>query len=107
MRTVRYGASFILLLMMCAASALAGEVVQIKISDLAFSPGEVTIHLGDTLEWVNDDFIDHTATAQNGDWDVFIGTGKTSRLTPAHAGTSSYFCQFHPNMTGTVHVVSK
>ena len=37
-----------------AAWALAGETVQVKISDLAFSPTEITARVGDTIrmgEW--------------------------------------------------------
>ena len=53
-----------------AASALAGEVVKVSIGDLAFAPANITVHVGDTIEWDNTDFVDHTATAKNGDWDV-------------------------------------
>ena len=90
-----------------AASALAGEVVQVKISDLSFSPAEITVKVGDTVEWVNGDFIDHTATANSGDWDVMIVAEKSARLQLTHSGTIAYFCRIHPGMTGTINIIAE
>ena len=107
MRVVmRCVAILVMLQIASAASALAGEVVQVKISDLAFSPAEITVKVGDSIEWVNGDFIDHTATAKSGDWDVMIGAEKSARLLLKHAGTIDYFCRIHPSMTGTIRVVA-
>lgn len=105
MRTVtRMAAIFVLLQIASVEAALAGEVVQVKIGDLAFTPAAITVRVGDTVEWVNGDFIDHTATAQGGEWDVIILAGKTGRLELTEPGTVAYFCRFHPNMTATIHV---
>jgi len=87
-----------------AALALAGQAVQIKINSLAFAPTEVTARVGDTVEWVNEDFIDHTATAKNGDFDVTIPAGQSAQLQLTHAGTIEYFCRFHPNMTAKIQI---
>lgn len=83
----------------------AGEVVHVKITDLAYAPAEITIRTGDTVEWTNEDFIDHTATATDNAYDVFIGAGQSARVTFNRAGTSTYYCRVHPDMTGTVRVV--
>jgi len=108
MRTAIYCTAALLALQIASARVgLAGEVVQVKISDLAFSPAEITIRPGDTIEWVNGDFIDHTATANDGAWDVAIAASQSARQQFDHAGTSKYFCRVHPDMTGTVHVVGK
>ncbi len=88
-------------------SASASEVVRITIHDLAFSPAEVTAKVGDTIEWTNDDFVDHTATANDGAWDVTIAAGKSAQRKLTDAGTFSYYCKIHPNMTGTIHVNAK
>lgn len=107
MRTAfRYAAILLALQIVSARVGIAGEVVQVKIADLAFSPAEITIKEGDTIEWVNSDFIDHTATASNGDWDVLIAAGQSARQQFDRAGTSKYFCRAHPDMTGTVHVIA-
>lgn len=91
---------------MGASPALA-ETVRVRITDLAFSSAEITVHKGDTVEWVNDDVFDHTATDKNEKWDVAIPAGKTGQLAMQQAGTFDYFCRFHPNMTGTIRVVDK
>jgi plastocyanin len=72
------------------APGAAGEVVHVTIGDLAFSAAEMTARVGDTVEWVNGDFIDHTATAVGGNWDVLV----------------NYFCRFHPSMAARIHVLA-
>lgn len=101
---LRQATLLMLLHFVSSASAQQGEVVQIRISDLAFTPAEITARVGDTVEWVNDDFIDHTATARNGVWDVTVVAGKSAQLRLTVAGTFDYFCRFHPNMTAKIHV---
>ena len=107
MQTARHSSTALLILLLqlaIASPALAGVVVRIKIADMAFSPAEVTAKVGDTVEWVNSDFVDHTATAKDGPWDVMIAAGKTATLQLTKAGTFNYFCRFHPNMTGKISV---
>jgi plastocyanin len=107
MRTAfQCAALLVALQIMSARFGIAGEVVQVKITGLAFSPADITIREGDTIEWVNGDFIDHTATADDGSWDVVVAESRSARLRFDHAGTTKYFCRFHPDMTGTVHVIA-
>ena len=94
--------------MASAASALAGETVQVKITDLAFLPTEVTARVGDTIQWVNDDIVDHTATAtKGGEWDVMIVAWKQAEQQLTRAGEIDYFCRFHPFMTGKITVLAE
>ncbi len=91
-----------------AIPALAGETVQVKITDLAFSPTEVTARVGDTVQWVNDDIVDHTATAtKGGDWDVTIVAGKQAEQQLVRAGEIDYFCRFHPFMKAKITVLAE
>lgn len=107
MRTfMRTSAMLMLLQAVGASCALAGEVVKVHISDLAFAPADITGRVGDTVEWVNGDFIDHTATAKSGDWDITIPAGTTGQVQLTRAATIEYFCRFHPGMTGTIHVAA-
>jgi len=41
----------------------------VDISDLTFSPQSLEVKVGDTITWVNNDFIPHTATAVDKSWD--------------------------------------
>jgi plastocyanin len=107
MRGAVIGAVSFALYAASAAWALAGETVQVKISDLAFSPVEVTARVGDTIQWVNGDFVDHTATAKDGEWDVMIAAGKQAEQQLSRAGTINYYCRFHPGMTGKITVLAE
>jgi plastocyanin len=88
----------------CAAPALGADTIRVMIDKLKFAPAQVSAHVGDTIEWVSSDFVAHTATARNKDWDVAIPANGTGRVTLQHAGDVDYFCRFHPNMTGRISV---
>jgi plastocyanin len=83
------------------------ETIQIIIDKLVFSPTETKASVGDTIEWVNNDVLIHTATARNGDWDVVIAAKKTSSLVLKNVGSIDYYCRYHPNMTGRIVVDPK
>ncbi|HVJ76906.1 MAG TPA: cupredoxin domain-containing protein [Hyphomicrobium sp.] len=85
---------------------IAGAAVRVTIADLVFSPADITVKAGDTVEWVNNDFVDHTATAKNGAWDVMIPAGKSAHLKMTKVGTFTYFCRVHPDMVGTIRVTN-
>jgi plastocyanin len=98
----------ILAQVMAVSTAFAGEVVKVKMADLGFSPQEVTISVGDTIEWVNEDFVDHTATeTKNVDWNVNVPAGSSGSMTFDKVGSIDYYCVYHPQMTGKIHVVAK
>lgn len=90
-----------------ATTALAGDVFTVRITDLAFSPADISVHVGDTVEWINDDFVEHTATATEGEFDITIATNARGRLQVRDAGTFGYYCRFHPGMTGSLRVDAK
>ncbi len=87
------------------AGAARADVIQIKIAQLAFVPAQVSAHVGDTIQWVNSDFVAHTATARNGAWDVMILPNGTKSLVLKADGVVDYYCKFHPNMSGRITVV--
>jgi plastocyanin len=77
------------------------ETIQVVIDDLAFTPAEIEVKVGDTVEWVNKDIFDHTATVKDG-WDVNIPAGTSASLVIETAEAVEYYCRYHPNMTGKV-----
>jgi len=91
------------LLWSATGSSLAADQT-VEIDDLAYAPPTVTIQVGDTVTWVNGDDIPHTATDTDGSFDteVIDAGGDTATVTFDTAGTSSYACSIHPQMTGTV-----
>jgi plastocyanin len=71
---------------------------------ISFEPKQITVHVGDTIEWVNQDIVAHTATATDRSWDVNVLPGHSGRAVMERVGTFGYTCRYHPNMTGEVTV---
>jgi plastocyanin len=101
---------------LCTVSALAGlgifarvsggtaETIRVGVDKLAFTPAQVSAHVGDTIEWVNADFVAHTATGRGKEWDVVLPVKGKGHVSLQKAGTIDYFCRFHPNMVGRISV---
>jgi plastocyanin len=92
------------LLLALAAGSARAEVIEIKAEKLVFAPAQVSAHVGDTIVWVNADFVAHTATARNGAWDVMLPPNAKKQLVLKSAGTLDYYCKLHPNMIGKITV---
>jgi plastocyanin len=88
------------------AITLQPVTVTVTIDQVAFREKSVSAHVGDTIEWVNKDIFDHTATAKNGAFNVEVPAGKKARVVLKKAGEIDYFCEYHPNMTAKL-VVAK
>jgi plastocyanin len=77
------------------------------ISDFKFTPASLTIHVGDTITWVNNGPSEHSATANNGSFNTgLLKKGASASHTFTTAGTFTYFCSIHPFMHGTVVVLA-
>jgi plastocyanin len=76
------------------------ETIQITMDKLVYAPLETNAKVGDTIEWINNDILAHTATARNGEWDVAIPSKKTGRVVLKKAEAIDYYCKYHPNMKG-------
>ena len=79
--------------------------IQVVITNLEFSPAEVSAKVGDTIEWVNKDPFTHTATVDKA-WEVVVAPKTTGRIVLQQAGGVDYYCRFHPNMKGRIVVTS-
>jgi plastocyanin len=87
--------------------ALAAASTGVTISDFKFSPGGVTVNVGDTVTWSNAGPTGHSATANDGSFDTgVLQKGSSGSHTFSQAGTFSYFCKPHPFMKGTITVVA-
>lgn len=93
-----------LFLTACSAPSIAGaEDHVVEIANMAFSPAEIDVKVGDTVTFVNHDLVPHTATASGGEWDSgSIGAGDEWSVTIDKPGETDYVCTFHPAMTGVV-----
>jgi plastocyanin len=81
-----------------------GAEAEITIDDFTFS-GVDSVSVVDTVQVTNNDSVGHTWTAVN---DAFhsgiLASGDTFEFTFDEAGEFDYFCQIHPQMTGTIAV---
>jgi plastocyanin len=82
----------------------AADTVSVDISGFAFQPGTVTIQVGDTVTWTNNDDTAHTATSTDNPalFDGEMAPGESFSFTFTEAGTFDYVCEIHPAMQGTV-----
>jgi plastocyanin len=81
----------------------AQDTATVEIADFTFSPGQITVTAGTTVTWVNNDSAPHTATGDGGEFDTgTINSGGSASITFNTAGTFTYHCEIHPNMTATI-----
>jgi plastocyanin len=81
-------------------AAAGGQVVM---KGFAFSPGSITIKVGESVTWTNQDGTTHTVTANNGEFssgNIASGGGFTFKFDKA--GTYPYHCSIHSTMKGTI-----
>jgi len=69
----------------------------------AFNPSPLTISVGTTVRWTNDDTIAHDSTSNTNVWaSGNMNPGAHFDFTFQTAGTYPYHCTIHSGMTGTV-----
>jgi plastocyanin len=79
----------------------------VSISDFKFVPATLTVPVGTTVTWTNNDEEPHTIAAKDGSFhSPGLDTHGTYSFTFANPGSFDYVCGIHPFMTGTV-VVTK
>jgi plastocyanin len=90
-----------------AANPAGSGAVTVK--QFQFMPAELTVKVGTTVTWTNQDDILHTATSgatpgtADGKFDgPMDGRGKSFSHVFDQAGRYPYFCNRHNSMTGTV-----
>jgi plastocyanin len=86
-----------------APPAAAGSTV--SIASFSFQPAALTVAVGTTVTWTNNDSASHTVTADDGSFKSGrLDKGGTFSQTFATAGTFAYHCAFHSSMTATITV---
>jgi plastocyanin len=72
-----------------------------------FRPATLTIALGTTVRWFNDDALPHTVSAADASWDSGnVAPGATFERSYDLPGTYPYVCRYHPGMAGTIVVTA-
>lgn len=90
-----------------ATSSAKQTAHEVLMRDIEFVPKNITVDVGDTITWRNEDSEPHNAIAN--DNSIFstetIQQGETVSATIEQAGTIPYFCSIHAGMKGTVRAV--
>ena len=75
----------------------------ITIQNFSFSPNTLTINVGDTVTWQNNDSTIHRINASDGRFNSGeISHGDKFSYTFTKSGTYNYYCSIHTYMTGVV-----
>jgi plastocyanin len=80
----------------------------IAIDNFRFTPATLTVPVGTTVEWVNEDDVPHLIVSRTGAFksSPLLDTGQRFGTTFSRAGTYDCFCSLHPMMQGRI-VVSQ
>lgn len=79
------------------------ETVTIHISNFTFTPAQITVKVGTTVTWTNDDDIPHSVIENAHKFhSTPLDTGNTFSMTFTDPGEVDYFCGFHAMMQGKI-----
>jgi plastocyanin len=85
------------------AAANPAASASVTIDNFNFAPNTVTIAVGTTVVWTNQDDVPHNVTNPDKAFkSPTLDTGEKWEYTFKQAGTFNYYCTIHPKMTGKV-----
>lgn len=99
-------------LLLSTPHAASAAQIAVKMIDNQFSQKNITISAGDTVTWINQGAMAHTATADNGTFDSgTVQPGQSFAAIFNTPGTYAYYCKFHgapggAGMAGIITVVA-
>ena len=78
--------------------------MQIKIDNFSFTPSTVSVPVGTTVTWTNQDDVPHNVVSAEGKTfkSPVLDTDQKFSFTFTKAGAYPYFCAIHPKMTAKV-----
>jgi plastocyanin len=82
----------------------------VTIEGSRFTPSTLTVHVGDSIVWVNKDLFPHTATSSAAPSSTArfdsqaIAPERSWTYKASVKGEFDYVCSFHPTMKGTLRV---
>lgn len=88
--------------MIYAAIALPGEA-HITIDNFSFKSAALSVPVGTTVTWENDDDIAHNVVSMDGEFrSAALDSEDKFTFTFNKPGTFDYFCSLHPRMKGQI-----
>jgi plastocyanin len=98
----------VLLLLLVPSPAFAATQA-VTMAQYAFAPAALTVHVGDTITWTNQDQAPHDVTTTGGPVALHsptLSTGQSWTYTFTQAGAYSYICSIHPDMKALITVLA-
>ena len=91
-----------LAVLVCAAGCTARpESHKVVIDSIRYEPESLTVRVGDSVVWLNQDPFPHTVTSASGGFESHaIDPGQSWTYTTTRTGDFPYTCTFHPMMKG-------
>jgi plastocyanin len=72
---------------------------EVVIRGMKYQPADLTVHVGETVVWKNDDIFPHTVSAADQSFESgTIQPGASWTYVAKTAGAHAYICKPHPNM---------
>ena len=84
-----------------------GKEYTVTMSNMAYGALPPGLKVGDTIVWVNNDTVQHSATARDHSFDVRLNPGQSAKTPLTKAGNIAFYCLFHPSMHGALNVAAK
>jgi len=96
-----------LFIALCVGIAAAAQskpaTAEVKIDNFSFTPAELRVSVGTTVQWTNRDDIPHNVVSPEQKFkSPVLDTDEMFSHTFEAAGTYKYYCSIHPRMTGQV-----
>ena len=86
-------------------AAGSGKVVSVAMKGFKFVPADVSVKVGDTVVWTNEDSVPHTVESSDKSFKSDeLSHGDTFSFTFTKAGKYDYICGIHQSMHGSVTV---
>jgi len=88
-----------------ATTRVAAARYSVQMANFAFAPASITVKVGDTITWTNQDSAPHTVTTTSGPRSLnspYLPKGQSWSYTFTVPGTYQYYCTVHPDMRARV-----
>ena len=77
----------------------------VVIEKFKFVPSELSVSVGDTVQWINRDIAPHTATSKTNDWDsARLDQSDVWSVVITADMAQDYFCRYHPQMKARLNI---
>jgi plastocyanin len=81
----------------------SGSGNAVSMVNMSFTPATLTVAVGTTVVWTNDDVVTHTVTSNSSSFDSGnLTPGNKFSMTFSTAGTYAYHCKIHSYMNGSI-----